>query len=286
MGVTVMKRIFYTLFAIALFLTACNTDVVGSNTLFDDVTAGTSVHMRVYDGEKFVEYQLFDRPDDVPLTEKLAGYAATPSKKTAHDLNPTKKHPIYELEMYTELGGLVAAYCDGLLVMTDGSTYDFGYDFSKLLKDYNFRETDDVTEKLEVRYWYALDGDRFDKNHLQKIDDVAYLNLGENVPGVTLEFTSFEEKDGLLYVNSLLKNNGAQSFTYGQTFYLEVEIDGEWYYLPNRPDRAQFFYLLAYDLQPGNSDARSDCLYSYSPLPAGNYRVTIADGISAVFAID
>ena len=281
-----MKRLFYILFAIALLLTSCNSDIVGTNTLFDEVTTDTSISMRVFDGENFVEFQLFDRPDDIPLPEKLASYAATPSKKSAHDLDPTKKHPIYELEMYTELGDFVAAYCDGLLVLTDGSAYDYGYDFSKLLKDYNFRETDDVTEKLGVRYWYALDDDHFDKNHLQKIDEVAYLGLEANVPGVTLEFTDFEENNGVLYVNSLLRNNGTKSFTYGQTFYLEVEIDGEWYYLPNRPDRAQFFDMLAYDLQPGESNVRSDCLYSYSPLPAGNYRVTIADSISAGFAVD
>lgn len=281
-----MKRIFYILFAIALFLTACSSDVIGTNTLFDEVATDAAISMRVYDGENFAEYQLFDRPDDVPLPEKLAGYAATPSKKSAHDLDPTKKHPIYELEMYTENGDFVAAYCDGLLVLTDGSAYDFGYDFSKLLKDYNFRETDSATEKLGVRYWYALDGDHFDKNHLQKLDEVAYLDLDENVPGVTLEFTGFEEKNGLLYVNSLLKNNGTQSFTYGQSFDLEVEIDGEWYYLPERPDRAQFFDMLAHSLQPGESDVRSDCVYSYSPLPAGNYRVTIAKGISAEFTVE
>ena len=281
-----IRNIVFILFTIIVFVTGCGSESVGTNSLFDEVQTDTAIKLRVFDGENYTEYRLSKRAEDVELPKKLAGYTATLSKKTAHDLDPTKKHPIYELSMYTSTGDFVAAYCDGLLVLTDGTAYDYGFDFAKLLTEYNFQKSDYANDFLASRYWYALDGGHFDKNHLQKLGDIVYLDVDENVPGISLEFGSVEEKDGKLFVNSSLTNSGNEEFIYGESFYLEVKLDDVWYFLPTRPDRQQFFKAIAYVLQTGQTAERTDSLDAYSPLPAGNYRITLAKGISAEFAID
>ena len=82
-----------------------------------------------------------------------------------------------------------------------------------------------------------------------------------------------------------LTNGGTAEFDYGTAWYLEVLLDGEWYFVPVRPDRPLFFEMVAYSIMPGCSTEISINLWNYFPLPDGEYRVSLGDGISAEFSV-
>lgn len=282
-----MKKIVFLLFTISVLLTSCGG---GINGLFDSIEPENGVFLLyVNDGETVTEYMLSDDKAEQKILDELSKAPLKRTDSTPNDISPSKKTPVYDLEAAASTlnGGFTASWCDGLLVTADGRVYELDFDFSSLLKDYSFKEKR-VFEPAESRsaYWIAKKDGGWDKEKLNpssKYADRIAENYSKNADGV--EFTIVDSSAGKMTLVTRLTNGGTAEFEYGAAWYLEVLLDGDWYYVPERPDRPLFFNMVAYSIMPGYSTEMSINLWNYFPLPDGEYRVSLGDGISAEFSV-
>lgn len=74
------------------------------------------------------------------------------------------------------------------------------------------------------------------------------------------------------WVTVIIENDSKYMVGYGQSYFVEKEIDGRWYSLENVSDRV--FNLPLYHLEPNESKEKEiDLSYGYGELTPGKYRI-------------
>ena len=209
--------------------------------------------------------------------------------------------PYYSISM-TDIGGTAHYFCwaDGYLVTDNGIAYRFNYDFGQLLKEYSYEETlkINVQEKpawLEIPFYSMITaetmiyydnaistGKCWHRELMRKQPD--------NVPaeGLTLHLTSDPEKSGI--IRGVIENRSEESWEYWRdtlVFELGTEIDGEWYYVPMKPDISRPIDSEKAYLPPEKSLVRTyEVETVYGRLPNGHYRIREGNGPQAEFTVD
>lgn len=290
-----MKKSFRIIvFAMFLTLTMTIFSCDGKNNLFDSVDTKNGVFtLTVSDG---TSRKLFRLQNDTStknnLISALSKVAAKPFSGTPHDVPaPAADSPAYVLSTFTKDGSdFSVLYSGGYLVTDDGSVYEFDFDFASVPEKYSFTEDktlDSVITGFESIL--ARDGDKFDASRLVSHEDYISAN-GSNYPdtpdGVTASFVSLGGNDGKPAVTVEISNGTASEFSFGKYYIIEVSIDGKWYVLPSLPDRPVMVQDIGIGLDAGKSMEMTYSLWNWGDLPAGTYRVTISDNLSAEFTIN
>ena len=290
-----MKKSFEIIvFAMFLTLTMTIFSCGGKNNLFDSVDTENGVFtLTVSDG---TSRKLFCLQNDTStknnLISALSKVVAKPFSGTPHDVPaPTVDSPAYVLSAYTKDGSdFSVLYSGGYLVKDDGSVYEFDFDFASVPEKYSFTEDktlDSVITGFESIL--ARDGDKFDASRLVSHEDYISAN-GSNYPdtpdGVTASFVSLNDNDGKPAVTVEISNGTASEFSFGKYYIIEVSVDGKWYVLPSLPDRLVMVQDIGIGLDAGKSMEMTYSLWNWGDLPAGTYRVTISDNLSAEFTIN
>lgn len=273
-----MKKILCLLLSMLILLTSC-----GSNALFEtaDVDNGVMI-LYVNDGSGTRELWLSNNGAEHEIIDKLSSVNAKPVEWTPDEL----EYPIYTIETgSTGMGLFHAVWFGGTLLTSDGSAYRFDYDFEKLIDSYNWeeKETYDYSFNPCQRLLCERDGVWYTENML-KSEQVAYLRTSEPQKGVSLEISELTEKDGKSTISAVIRNDSGEMFHFGKYYYIEVLLDGEWYYapyLPNRPFAVDDIGLL---LNDSSSRDMTYSLWYWGNLPAGTYRLVVY-GMTAEFTI-
>ena len=79
-------------------------------------------------------------------------------------------------------------------------------------------------------------------------------------------------------------NNGEKEWMYGKHYNLDVQLDGEWYDVPEQPGNWGFTDI-GYILPAGETRLETYDFLMYGDLPAGRYRIT-SNGFAIEFDID
>lgn len=290
-----MKKSFRIIvFAMFLTLTMTIFSCGGKNNLFDSVDTENGVFtLTVSDGTSRKLFRLWDDASTKNnLISALSKVAAKPFSGTPHDVPaPAADSPAYVLSTFTKDGSdFSVLYSGGYLVKDDGSVYEFDFDFASVPEKYSFTEDKTLDSAMtSFESILARDGDKFDASRLVSHEDYISAN-GSNYPGtpdgVTASFVSLNDNDGKPAVTVEISNGTASEFSFGKYYILEVSIDGKWYVLPSLPDRTLMVEDIGIGLDAGKSMEMTYSLWNWGDLPAGTYRVTISDNLSAEFTIN
>lgn len=242
------------------------------NDLFNAASPTTSaLHFTCSgDGSGFSAW-LYDAAKEQQIISDLSRAKATPANNWTPEL---VTQPIYGISIGGfNTFGVTAAWSNGYLILQDGSVYKFDYDFSKLKDAY---EWEDVTESAYYPNQYYLarnEGQWYAK----------FLTPAESKPApedITLSISAVE--DGRII--ALLTNASSEEWVYGESFSLDVLLDGVWYSVPTEPSVNWGFIDLAYILPAGEARTEHYNLGMFGDLPAGTYRLVV-EGLTAEFTL-
>lgn len=290
-----MKKSFRIIvFAMFLTLTMTIFSCGGKNNLFDSVDTENGVFtLTVSDG---TSRKLFRTRNDVSAKKKLLSdlsrVSAKPFSGTPHDVPaPAVDSPAYVFSAYTKDGSdFSVLYIGGYLVTDDGSVYKFDFDFASVPEKYYFTEDSTINSAATgFESILARDGDSFDASRLVTHEDymsVHSVNYPAAPDGITASFVSLDDNDGKPAVTVEISNGTNSEFSFGKYYIIEVSVDGKWYVLPELPDRPVMVEDIGIGLAAGKSTEMTYSLWNWGDLPAGTYRVTISDNLSAEFTIN
>ena len=216
------------------------------------------------------------KKDNSEANEIIKEFSLIEAKETDMlDADDIKK-PIYGLVVGDSDGKKIEMmWIDGLL-MIDGNTYDFSYDFNKLTTDYKWK---DEEESFINAFPYARElacdiQGTWNTEFLQKVQEA------ETNSGVTMSIIKHDNKN----IDVEITNNGNETFSFSPMFSLDVKIDESWY--EAIPTVNISFPALSVDLDPNSTINESYDIESYGELPSGTYRIVITDGVYAEFEIN
>ena len=278
-----MKKSFKIIvFAMFLTLTMTILSCGGKSNLFDSVDTENGVFtLTVSDGTSRKLFRLWD--DASAKNNLISALSKVPA--------PAADSPAYVLSTFTKDGSdFSVLYSGGYLVTDDGSVYEFDFDFASVPEKYSFTEDSTINSAATgFESILARDGDKFDASRLVSHEDYISAN-GSNYPdtpgGVTASFVSLGGNDGKPAVTVEISNGTNSEFSFGKYYIIEVSIDGKWYVLPELPDRPVIVEDIGIGLAAGKSTEMTYSLWNWGDLPAGTYRVTISDNLSAEFTIN
>ena len=225
-------------------------------------TSGLGVYS--YTGDDITLEYLFGTDE---IKDVLKDFNGIDAKKTDID-KATLKPPFYGVEIGGKDGFTVyGLWADGYFIKQDGSTYEFDYDFEKLLGERNFEELGDFEflSVLPLSYMVARSENGWNKEFLTVSGE-----LPENQEGVFL--TLKEQTDE--YIVGLYENTGKEDFGYGHAFSLDVQIDGVWFRVPPEKDIAFTEELMM--IMSGGESEEKFYIAPYGDLPKGLYRINNA----------
>lgn len=250
--------------AVLLLCTSCGKET--NNTLFDGMHTD-DLRLYRYDGGEVEVYKIVTTGThrsvkEDRLIEDLRGAAAEPAVRAAVEF------PIYAISCGTagEEDRFLAAWSDGYLYTADGAVYEFDYNFSKLVNRYDFEKQrgDPAPETLPCMYYMVLGEDGWDTELLR---EVVKSSPAEGM-GVSLKERTEEQ------VVLRLVNYGEEEWSYYNRYSLHGKLDGVWYHLPVKTERAEG-KLDIREIPVGSSAEIVGDLSVYGGLPEGEYRLVL-----------
>lgn len=227
------------------------------------------------DGETTWHGNLYEVEKADALLEELSRVKATPAK----DWSPDKAgYPLYGVAIGNGIDRTIKAlWTNGYLLFDDGSVYRFPFDFSTIRSRYEWDEESD-------------------RGYLRYLPNARFLAQGEEgwnpefmVPsryepdqpeGITLELTEASAEK----VKVLFSNQRDETWSFGESYNIDVLLDGVWYDVPTLPDQELTIPAISWVLDAGKTQTMTYSLYVFGELPAGTYRLT-AEGMSVEFTI-
>lgn len=174
--------------------------------------------------------------------------------------------PSYGIDIGDKNGfSIWLTYSNGLWLTNDGAVYSAEYDFERLWSETSTEQTDAGKGGINMPNASILG--EYDIRYYCKAEELV-----SEKDGVKLTFASAEED----IVNVTFTNDSDENFSYGDFYYLQKEIDGEWYQLPVRYSNYAFKCIL-HVLQPGHSATEKCYLTMYGALKEGHYRIVLED---------
>lgn len=230
------------------------------------------------DGQNVRRLTMYDSGVEQTILDELARVAAKPAPDwTARDVTM----PVYGLEIGRkddEPGWLEAAWSNGYLIISDGSAYEFDFDFPALRTSFNWRDSDEGLSvgSLPCSRALSLDGEKWISSMLTPAQELK-APAGISMALDYLNFTGDERMAAVTFTNG----NDVE-WCYGTYYHLDVELDGAWYAVP--PERELAFNDIAMIIPAGESRQESYNISPYGELPAGTYRI-VAEGMAAEFVL-
>ena len=265
-----MKKLLCVL--LALLLTGCSTSTVDLMPGAKPETSALTLY--VYDGETVTHQILFETEAvRAAVMEDFHNAKAKPL-----DIDPTTlQPPFYGLDMGgQELGAIHGLWSDGCFIMGNGKTYAFDYDFEALLAEYPWELKKEMqsTSVMPCAHYVAKSAHGWNSAFLTEAKEITPPE------GITMELID-HQKDELTVRFS---NNTAAEWTYGCAFSLQVQLDGQWYYIPAETDLV--FTEMGYLVSPNSTREDSFAYdFSYGDLPSGHYRLVTND-LTAEFDVE
>ena len=199
------------------------------------------------------------------ILKELKAVKAVP----ASDFTPEKMtYPVYAFE----IGGTdhffhTFFWTNGYLITKDGQAWRFDYNFEKL----KAKAFDSKAEPRPVKsisdlpngFYLTKPGGKWDPTRLTRSESVT------EPEDVSLTVSSRLDPQ----INLRLENTGKELWSYGEAYWLEVQIGGDWYNVPPAMPDGLAFISIGYGLEAGASRLLTVSLSSFGTLPDGHYRV-------------
>ena len=270
-----MKKVTARILCTAVLLCLCACGGKG-NILFAEASPDTSsLELQYFDGTAGKSRMLYDAAAEKEILAELGKIRAKP----VEDWSPAKvTYPVYGLSIGSADGeGIEAAWCDGYLLMRDGSVYEFDYDFGALAENYGWEYLRDIDSAAELccgRYlaegagkWYPI--------HMTK------AILKDAPEGISMKLTAAGRES----LTAELTNDSGEVWCFGEYFSLQVRLYDEWYAVPTTPEHNWAFTDIGLLLDAGQTREETYLLMRYGDLPAGVYRLVV-EGLTAEFELD
>ena len=264
-----MKYRLFILLIITVFLSACGKEAGGGTPSGEPVNVWENENLKDcmlgfgwHDGKEGTFGYWYE--ERFAILEELKAVKAYP----VSDFTPDKmKYPVYALEMMDTEGFLLPyIWTNGYLITGEGAAYRFDYDFAKLKKTAFVSQTDrKITSVAELPCGFQLvqqDG-KWIASRLTEADELSE----------TKEIIFCPEYQDQETIRLILRNEGTQTWIYGEYYSLQVLLDGTWYNVPSMTSSGLLFNDIAYELAPGGSQKISCSLIPFRKLPDGEYRI-------------
>lgn len=266
----ILASFFYIILIISLV--ACGKTTY--NGLMKDATPNTSaLTYYIYDGE-FVRRSLtFDTNTKQSILDKLDRAKAIEAENwSLEDITL----PIYGLEIGSADGtNIFAAWSNGYWISQDGTVYSLDFDFAGLEQNYIWPNEDKFHSfaVFPCARFLTQDENGWNRTLLTPAIDLSPPE------GIILTLEA-QNNDGVTI--NILNESGAE-WSYGDTFGLQVLLEGVWYDIPTIPGNWGFS-AISYVIQDGEEQSKTYNLTMYGKLPLGNYRLVTKD-LSVEFMI-
>ena len=270
-----MKKITILVLSAALLLSLC---ACGGkkNTLFAEASPESSaLELQWFDVTAGESRILYDTASEKEILAELEKVRA----KKVEDWSPEKvTYPAFGLWIGSEDGeGVQCAWCDGYLLMRDGSVYEFDYDFYALAENYDWEYLRDIDSAAELYCgrFLAEGGGKWHPIHMTP--------AAEKIPpeGISMTLTEANREN----LTAELTNASGESWCYGEYFSLEALLGDTWYAVPTTPEHNWGFTDIGLILEPGQTREETYNLLMYGELPAGTYRLVV-EGLTAEFELE
>lgn len=246
----------------------------GNSLLKDAMTSNNTLYFYTYDGETVTCRSTYNTSDIKSILNDFSSVNATEAAGWSAE-NVT--YPIYGLEMSDKNGWtLQVAWSNGHLITQYGTVYEFDLDFSPLADSYEWDGTRRGVSpaSLPCAWYLSQDGDGWIESMLYQ---AAEITAPEDIDIAVVRNTSSS-------VTVSITNHDSEDWGYGESFFVQVKLDGSWYEVPNLPGNYSF-NSLGLILRTSETVEKTYNLNSYGTLPAGNYRI-VTNGLTAEFTIE
>ena len=257
--------------ALLLGATACgasshNDLVNGASPEYSDLT------LLYYDGTTASAQKTSDATTAKRVVAQLSAVSATRAPNWSID---DVTMPLYGIVIGTQAGvNITAAWSNGYWIDQNGMAYKYDFDFAKLADDSGwdsrtmFPDSGSVFDLLinfpNIR-WLVQDQTGW------RTQLLAPANSLEPTPGFSMTLQEWTATT----VSVTLTNQSTTDWSIDSSFWVQVQLDGIWYYIPPLP---RLYYASYPDtLKPGSAITKTYQLDPYSDLPPGHYRLAKDD---------
>lgn len=255
------------------------TEIIPKNSLADG--AVRSVRISYYeeyaDGSGSVITEYIDKSTEI--SKILAIISAEPAEKVDNWSGSMVKTPIFGISATDKSGwAFEGAWSNGYWINQNGEAYRLDLDIVELKREIVRNEAAKSTTKDSSIAWLCcgkylcLDENGWIAARLRPAEYPA--EVPENVSAKITRWTANS-------VTVRYSNSGSRDWQYGEHFALSVQLDGEWYDVPERPGNWGFTDI-GINLPAGETREKTYGFYMYGDLPDGRYRVT-ANGFALEF---
>lgn len=257
----------------SLVFSACMADdkegYLAPNNLMEGASPSTSaLSLTIYDGVEAKQYHMFDSSH---VRSILGALDEVPVKEAQDFQTENISYPIYGLEIGDTEGWTISAcWSNGYWITDKGQVFHFDYDFSKLAQAdaWQFSNSYESINVVPCAYWLCQASGQWNTKLMTVAEEATAPE------GIVATLADWGEE----YVKVVITNNSAESWTYGESFSLQVEYDGVWYSVPTTPGNWGF-NSIGYELMPGGEKEQTYWLGVYGNLPKGRYRL-VAYGLT------
>ena len=263
-----------------VYTTAVSTDAAlhTPNPLWKDASPETSMlEFYIYDGKTVTSQYLSYNTKEKEILSTLEASAGIPLKNWSPD---DITAPIYGIDICKKDGlPLQAAWTNGLIILNDGSAYEFNLDTS----DWNERYSFDLPKEFNNMAYFPCADYLLKTENGWNYDLMTEAVLTEETPkGITLEAVSAENNTiTVKYTHNGQDNN---EWLYGTHYAMQAENNGKWYTIPTTSDMHYAFNDIGLILMPNQSREENYSTDMYGILPDGHYRL-YANGLTVEFNI-
>jgi len=182
--------------------------------------------------------------------------------------------PLYGIMIGTQAGfNVTAAWSNGYWIDRNGIAYEYDFDFAKLADDsgwdnrWTFPGSGSVVDLLSnfpnIR-WLVQDQTGW------RTQLLAPANSLEPTPGFSMALQEWTTTA----VTVTLTNQSTTNWSIDSSFWIQVQLDGTWYFIPPLP---RLYYPSYPDtLKPGSAITKTYLLDPYGKLPPGDYRLVMS----------
>lgn len=254
-------------------LTACAKQE--ANMLLQNASPSTSaLSFYQYSDNMSARYIIYDTKTVEQILDQLSQITA----KEVNDWSYDKvTYPIYGFEIGGKDGFSVnAAWSNGYWIAQDGSAYQYAFDFTTLLEQYDWEQIDGTVELTYFPCASRLLKDERGWNQAL-LSPAPELSAPE---GIIAKLESYT--DDKLTVS--FSNQSSQEWFYGTYYYLQVLLEDAWYKIPMEGSDWGF-HDIGYIVPEDTTNEQTYYLKAYGILPPGRYQL-VAYQLAYQLAVD
>lgn len=251
------------------------TKIIPQNSLTEDVVRSVtlSYYDEYVDGSNSVIMEYIDKNSEI--SEILSIISAESAEKVDNWSGNMVKAPIFGISADDASGWVFeGAWTNGYWINQYGEAYRLDLDIEQLKRRIVQYEGSKTIHENGSIAWLPC-GTHLCKNENGWIADFLRPSdepINEAPETVTAKIAYQTENS----VTVQYTNNGEKDWLYGEHFYLDVQLDGEWYDVPEKPGNWGFTDV-GIILPAGETRLKTYNFNSYGDLPDGRYRINAND---------